>query len=151
MAEEFFFKGPAQRGAGQLGRGLTGQCQVADDHTHPRPIERCGNAIVKSAFTGMYQQMKERIKTLQTLRIDGQPAEGGGRQNFIDETAATRIDPIRYADSRIKGGISRNLPASRRDIASSTPAGADIRPETVKIGRIGKDAANPDNGDCWRV
>src|SRR5512133_2172580 len=151
MPEKFFFKSSPQPGTRQPGRGLTGQSQVADDHTHPRSIERCGNAIVKGAFTGMYQQVKERIKAFQTLRVDEQPAEGGGRQNFIDETAATRVDPVRYADSRIKGGISRNLPASRRDITGGTPAGADIRPETVKIGRIGKDAANPDNGDCWRV
>ena len=55
---------------------------------------------------------------------------------------------VGLADLGIEGGFGRDMPSPGRDLAGGAVAEADVVPETPEIGRIGKDAADPDN--CYR-
>ena len=60
-----------------------------------------------------------------------------------------QIGPVGDADLGAEGRLGRQQPAPLRDLAGGTVPVADAVPEAVQIRRIGKDAADPDDGDRW--
>ena len=67
MSQQFLLEGPAQPLAREPGGGFAGQCQVADDDADAGAVQRFGDAVVVGAFSGIDQQVEERVKSGQAF------------------------------------------------------------------------------------
>jgi hypothetical protein len=75
MAEKLFSEGPAQPLLGNERGFFAWQDKVADNYADPGAVERNGNPVVEGPFAGMEEQVKERIKPGNSLRVNVQACQ----------------------------------------------------------------------------
>ncbi len=146
-AEEPFLEGGAQPLPGQSGRAFAGQGQVADDDTDAGTVQLSGHGIVKGPFSGVNQEVEEGVEIFGDSEFRRKSGEIIQWRQFIDETAVTGIDMVRFSHLGVEDRVRGQGPAPVGNRAAGASGGTDVVPEPGEVRRIGEDGADPHDGD----
>ncbi len=130
----------------ELGSGLRGQHDVAEDQSGTTPIDRLGSRIAPRLAGRRQRQVEDGIQPVQEPLI--QPGTHGVEPRNIHETTTGRIDMILEGDSSIEGLGRIDEPAAGGDLARGVLPVKEDRPELV--GGMGAREAASDAHDCDR-